>query len=301
MKQNTKGYFYAAIAVVMWSTVASAFKITLRYTGVLTMLFYSSLTSTVLFFLALSTNRKLLQIKDLRKARRSHFALAGLLNPFLYYIFLFGAYSRLPAQQAQPLNFTWPIVLSLLAIFMLGQKPKLSGFVAIIISFVGVIIISTRGNLTTLKFSDTAGVFLALCSSVIWAFYWVYNLKEKTNEVVKLFLSFVYGTLFITIIWICSGHANIPDLIALAGSIYIGCFEMGITFIIWYRALKFATNTINVASLIYLVPFLSLIVIHFILNETIHISTIAGLILIVAGILLGKVVENNANTPSTDK
>jgi len=293
MKRNTKAYFYAMTSVLLWSTVASAFKITLRYTDVLTMLFYSSLTSTILFFAILLAKHKFLSIKDLSKKKRFRFALGGLLNPCLYYMVLFGAYSRLPAQQAQPLNFTWPIILSLLSIPLLGKKIKVSGLAAICISFVGVVIISTRGNLKTLQFTDTIGVILALGSSVIWALYWIYSVKEKTDELVKLFINFACGTVFITIAWIFSGQANFPGFRGLAGAVYIGCVEMGVAFIMWYRALKCSTNTIYVATLIYLVPFLSLIAIHFFVKEKIHLSTIAGLILIVTGILLQKICNDS--------
>ena len=289
MKQNTKAYCYAMTSVMLWSTVASAFKITLRYTNVLTMLFYSSLTSTILFFAVLIATDKSLSIKGLSKKERYRFAFGGILNPFFYYMLLFGAYSRLPAQQAQPLNFTWPIVLSLLSVPLLGKKIKVSGFAAICLSFVGVVVISTKGNFKTLQFTDMIGVILALGSSVIWALYWLYSVKEKTNELVKLFINFACGTTFIAIVWFFSGQANFPGFKGLAGSIYIGCFEMGVTFILWYRALKCSSNTIYIATLIYLVPFLSLVVIHFILKEKIHLSTIAGLILIVAGILLQKI------------
>ena len=38
------------------------------------------------------------------------FCPSGFLNPFLYYIILFKAYSLLPAQEALSLNYTWPLV-----------------------------------------------------------------------------------------------------------------------------------------------------------------------------------------------
>ena len=49
------------------------------------------------------------------------------------------AYSLLPAQVAQPLNFIWPITLVLLSIPILKQKLKLKSLFALMLSFVGVI------------------------------------------------------------------------------------------------------------------------------------------------------------------
>jgi drug/metabolite transporter (DMT)-like permease len=80
----------------------------------------------------------------------------------------------------------------------------------------------------------------------------------------------------------------LPSWPALAGAAYVGCFEMGITFVCWISALRYARNTAQVSSLIFLSPFLSLVVIHFLVGEPIYPSTVVGLILIVAGIILQK-------------
>jgi len=71
----------------------------------------------------------------------------------------------------------------------------------------------------------------------------------------------------------------------LLGACYVGFFEMGITYIIWLMALKLSATTAKVTNLIYLSPFTSLIFIHFIVGEKILISTITGLVLIIAGIV----------------
>jgi drug/metabolite transporter (DMT)-like permease len=71
----------------------------------------------------------------------------------------------------------------------------------------------------------------------------------------------------------------------ILGSIYVGCFEMGITFVLWLKALSLASSTARIGNTIYLVPFLSLMVIHLVLGETIYWTTIAGLGIIVSSIL----------------
>ncbi|MHC4567442.1 MAG: EamA family transporter, partial [Planctomycetota bacterium] len=65
-------------------------------------------------------------------------------------------------------------------------------------------------------------------------------------------------------------------------------FEMGITFLIWLKALKLAKSTASVSSLIYLVPFLAFIVIYFVLDERILPSTVIGAVFIVGGIVFQK-------------
>ncbi|HPG72525.1 MAG TPA: hypothetical protein PLT21_10835, partial [Syntrophales bacterium] len=45
MERQTKAYLYAVATVVLWSTVASAFKLTLAHLGFLEMLLGSSVVS----------------------------------------------------------------------------------------------------------------------------------------------------------------------------------------------------------------------------------------------------------------
>lgn len=286
MEKQKQAYAYAIIAVLLWATVASAFKISLRYLDFLQLLFYASIVSIIILFVILLIQGKLNLLKKYSKKDYLHSALLGFLNPFLYYVVLFKAYSLLPAQEAQPLNYTWPITLVLLSIPLLKQKIKLKSILAIVIGFIGVVIIGTRGDLVTLKFSNPVGVLLAVGSSVIWALFWIYNIKDKRDEVAKLFLNFVFGFIFVLIAILLFSKIMIPQINGFLGVTYVGLFEMGITFVIWLRALKLSKTTAKVSNLIYVAPFLSLIVIHFIVGEKILFSTIIGLIFIVAGIII---------------
>jgi len=285
MGKQKKAYFYALVVVLFWSTVASAFKISLRYLDVLSLLFYASITSTAALFICLLFSGKLNLLKALSRKDYIRSALLGFLNPFLYYLVLFTAYSILPAQEAQPLNFIWPIMLVLLSIPLLKQKIKSKDILAIIISFAGVFVISTRGDILGFKFTNPAGVLLATGSSVIWALFWIYNVKDKLDEVVRLFLNFAFGSVIIFLSMLLAG-VKIPDLNGILGAAYVGLFEMGITFLIWLRALKLSKTTAHIANLIYLVPFFSLVVISFTVGEEILSSTITGVIFIVGGIIL---------------
>ena len=210
----------------------------------------------------------------------------GLLNPFLYYIVLFKAYSLLPAQQAVSLNYTWAIQIVLLSVPLLKQKIGFKSVLAIIISYAGVLIISTQGDILALRVTNVYGVLLALGSAVIWALFWIYNIKDKRDEVVKLFLNFLFGFIFILIAIVFSERLIIPKIPGLTSAVYIGLFEMGITFVLWLKALKLSKTTAQVSNLIYLTPFLSLLIINIMIGEKILISTIIGLILIVMGIIM---------------
>ena len=288
MGKQKRAYLYASVAVLFWSTIASAFKISFRYIHILPLLFYASIVASIFLFLYLLSLKKLNLIKALSKKDYLHSALLGLLNPFLYYVILVNAYSILKAQEALTLNFIWPVMLVLLSIPLLHQRIRLRSILAIIISFIGVFIIATGGDILGFRFTSTAGVLLAVSSAGIWALFWIYNVKDKRDEAVRLFLNFTFGSAYIFLSMLLFAKVEIPNLTGFLGAAYIGLFEMGITFLVWLKALNLSRTTANIANLVYLAPFLSLVVISFAVGEKILFSTIIGLILIIGGIILQK-------------
>ncbi len=299
MKQQRQAYIYALLAVLCWSTIGSAFKISLRYLDFMTLLLFASFVAAVVLFIILLLQGKLYLLKKIKKEDLLSSVFLGLLNPFLYYVVLLKAYELLPAQEAGTLNYIWPLVLVLLSIPMLRQKITGWSILAILISFFGIILISTHGHLLTLRFSNPVGVILALVSAIFWALYWIFNMKDRREEVSKLFLNFCFGFfyIFLTIAilrllglnW--SRYPLLPWQ-GITGSVYLGIFEMGITFILWIMALKLSSTTAKVSNLIYLSPFISLILIHFLVGEVILLSTVIGLVFIIGGIILQQSIKS---------
>jgi len=284
MKQLSKAYIYALLSVVLWSTVATAFKIGLKTLSPLYLILTASAFSLLTFFLVILFQGKLKALFTVSWTGLGKSAMLGALNPFGYYLILFQAYSLLPAQVAQPLNMIWPITLALLSAPLLGQKITARNIVAILISFVGVIFISSQGSLSGMKNTNLTGVLLAVGSSVIWALFWILSVLDKREEIFKLFWNFAFGLIYLLIAAFLFTDFQIPEVKALPASIYIGLFELGITYILWMKAMHLSENNAKTGNLIFLSPFLSLIFIHFILGETIYYTTFIGLAFIILGI-----------------
>ena len=99
-------------------------------------------------------------------------------------------------------------------------------------------------------------------------------------------MNFVFGFIYILVATLLFSKIILPDISGLLSVTYVGIFEMGITFVVWSKALKLSKTTAKVSNLIYFAPFLSLVVIYLIVGEKILFSTIVGLICIVVGILI---------------
>ncbi len=283
-RSNRRSYLLALGAVALWSTVASAFKLTLAHLAPTQLLLLSSLVSCVALGTLLVFRGQVPLLLQLSPRQRLRSVWLGLLNPALYYWILLEAYSRLPAQEAQALNYTWALVLTYLAVPLLGQRLRRTDIAAGIVCYGGVLIVATRGRPWALEFADPIGTALALGSTIVWALYWIYNTRDDVEPVVRLFLNFVCSLPWIIgLVWVTS-PAWPQAWQGWAGAAYIGLFEMGITFVLWLTALRSASNASRVSNLIFLSPFVSLLLIGYLLGEVVLLSTWVGLILIIAGL-----------------
>lgn len=272
------------IAILFWSTAATAFKLALKELHYVQVLLVASVVSFIALTVIVIVKGK---YKDLfnRKCMLNGIV-SGLLNPFGYYLVLFKAYTLIPAQVAQPLNFIWPIMLVLLSAIVFKEKIGVKSIIALLISFSGVFIISSQGSFGSLAGANLLGVLLAVGSSLIWASYWIWNMKHDGNELIKLFYGFLYGAVFITIVYLFLDMESSWSFKGVAYSVYIGLFEMGITFALWLTALTIAGTAKQLGNLVYLVPFLSLVFIWIVLKEKIMYTTYIGLVVIISGIIL---------------
>lgn len=285
MKKQTQAFCLTILAVIFWGTAASAFKIALQYVQPYILLFYSTLFSTIALFIILTLQGKLATLKKISPRSWLMAGLLGFINPFSYYLVLFKAYDLLPGQIAMSLNYGWPFALTLLSVPLLKQHLTRTQLFAIGISFIGAVIIATKGRFTSLGESSTFGVALAIGSTLLWAVFWLLNARDDLAPVFKLFLGFCFGLLYALLFSPIFGGIEVPPTEAVIPLIYIGLFEMGITFVLWLTALQLSSSAARLGNLIYISPFLSLIFLHFIVGEDIHITTFIGLVMIVGSII----------------
>jgi len=288
LHNQKKAYLFAGIAIFFWSTVASAFKLSLQHLDPVQLVFFATLFSTLALFLIIVWQGRLSLIGQFSKADILRCGLLAFLNPCLYYIILLKAYDLLPAQEAMAINYSWVVMMVVLSIPILKQSVSIKVMLAILISYFGVILIATKGSPLSLDFSNGKGVLYALLTTVIWATFWLLNTKKDKDVVVSLFLIFLFSLPFISLALFWQSSFIIPTIPGLIGAAYIGFFEMGFTFVLWQSALKLSSTVARVSSLAFITPFLALLFVYLILGENILPSTVIGIILIISGLLLQK-------------
>ena len=276
---------------MLWSTVATAFSLSLEYLTPLQLVTLAAVVSWCFFAARLGSPARWASLRATSFKERITGLLMGWLNPGLYYLVLFAAYDQLPAQEAMAINYSWGITLALIAAPLLRQRLTPGALLAACISYSGIVVIATRGSPLSLDFAQPLGVGLALLSTLLWSLYWVINTRLSVDPEVNLFLNFSGALpLLLGLLW-WSGTPLPVVWQGWVGGLYVGLFEMGLAFVLWMGAMKATTSTLRISSLIFLSPPLSLILIWMIAGEPVKAYTLIGLILILFGLWLQRRAE----------
>jgi len=123
--------------------------------------------------------------------------------------------------------------------------------------------------------------------------FWLMNTRQGADPVLLLFLGFATGlVLTLAVAPLLGGldslgawSALLPPAAAWPALIYVGLFEMGITFVLWLTALQRARRAAQLGQLVYLTPFLSLLFLHLVIGEPLLPATFIGLLLIVGSMI----------------
>jgi drug/metabolite transporter (DMT)-like permease len=294
MRRSVSGSLFAAGAILLWSTVATAFELSLEEVSTVELLAGSTAVSLLFFAITLcvASHRPWKVILSARGLAKS--AVLGLLNPALYYLVLFSAYDRLPGHQALILNYTWPLFLAILAGPLLGAGVRRRQLTGIVISFAGVLLVYLRelGSPS----ADIVGLLLGLASALIWSVYWLLNARDRRPVIEKLALGFAFGFLYILIglAIVIVGHGNVVESVTFgrfsvyALLVYVGLAEMGVGFLLWLNALKYSPDPSMIGNFAYVTPFLSVLLLSAVMGEAVSALSLVGLVLIVGGIAVGK-------------
>lgn len=298
MRQSTKAILLGGVAVLSWSTVATAFKIALSQMSVFETLLIASLTALAGFTVVMTAEQRWHELKSVSRRDMLTMMLGGMINPAIYYLVLFESYDLLPAQIAQPINYIWPILLLVLLAVFRNQRVPARKYIGMAISLAGVAVISLGGK----EISGTLslpGLLLGAMSALLWASYWMINdsLKQRVSQSVNLWVGFASGS---AILLAASLFVNvsIASYAALLSGIYVGLFEIAVPFACFGMAIRITDNPALINQMCYLAPFMSLFLIHMVLGEPIVATTYIGLLLIVGGIVFNTYFAETTKTES---
>lgn len=285
MGSRANSYINLALCILLWASIPVASKKILAELNNLQMLFYSTVFSAVALGALVAGQRKAASLVRYSLRDYAHLGGLGFLGAFLYYVLLYGALARTSAAEGFVLAYTWPILVSLLAVPLLGQRLSALRLIAIAISFCGVAAVVTRGRMLEFQMENLAGNLLALCGAFVFALFSVLGRRATYDLTLAAFVYFSTALVCAGASILIQGQLPLPSLSVWGWILYNGLLVNGVSYLFWFRALEHG-DTFVVSNLLYLTPALSLPLVRLFLNESVEWSAVSGLIMIVFGILI---------------
>jgi len=189
------------------------------------------------------------------------------------------------------LSLSFIVIVPFISPFILHEKLEKNHIIAMSVAFIGVIFISSEGNLNNLTGSSILGIIFLLGAAVSYAFYIISTSRLTTIEKpnVDTFTLFFSVLLIITISSLITSltFSNIPSVPreGIQWIVLLTIFSTLIAFFAYFRALK--EISANVASVLLplqvLVPF---VIDFFVLGRIYSLWVLSGSFLVIIAMLI---------------
>ena len=279
-----KTYFYAGVSIFCWSTVATTCKILLSELNNIQLLWMNSLIAGLFLFILNIALGNFKKYKNYKAKDYLIMTAIGIPSTIFYYMFYYAGTDILPASQAFIINYMWPIMSVVFACIILREKFTLKKIIAILISFLGVLVV-LGGDVNNLNNQMLVGALYCVLGAISYGLFTALNQKMNYNKSMTLMVSYFATFIFTTVLNLINGDIFIPSNNQILGFLWNGIFTVAIANTFWVMALE-TGKTEKVSNLAYITPFLSLIWTFLFLDEKIKLNSLMGLLIIILGIFV---------------
>ncbi len=185
-----------------------------------------------------------------------------------------------------------PILITVVARFFLHESITARKIAGILLGFLGLFLIITRGvfSLSVFRFPSTFGDLLVFTSAIAWTTFTVggKGFLSRFNPLSSVTAIMILGFLILLPLGILKGGWE--DLFHLSpltwmGVLFLGIFCSGLGYLFWYSALE-KKDSGSVGMYLYLEPLVTLIGAFLFLGEPIYWITLVGGAMTLAGVYL---------------
>ena len=208
----------------------------------------------------------------------------GFLGLFVYSALYYYGLTQLTSQEACILNYLWPIMLVVFSSILLGEKLTVVKSVAMLSSFVGIVVLST-GSGTVSSGNATLGMIACIVAAACYGLFSVLNKKVDYNPNLSMMIMWLTVAICSLILGLITESWVEIEGLQWVGLIWLGAIVDALAYLLWAVALKGEADSSKIANLAYLTPFLSIIVSAVVLQEKITVRAFVALLFIIGGIL----------------
>jgi drug/metabolite transporter (DMT)-like permease len=287
MKNKTKSILYTLICVALWALIPVVSKLGQANLDNHQFLFWSSAVSFIAFIIATITVKQSKTFLTYKLHDWFNAVFLGFLGTYLYYILLYFGYANAQGLEVLVLQYSWPIFIVLLSVFILKEKLTFNRALAVLIGFLGVILILTKGNFAQIRLDNYFVDILVLIAALAFGLFSVLSKKVHLEPYTMITIYFLTATAasFISMLWL--SNFSLPTKDALIPILINGLLVNGFSYIFWIKALKLAEASF-VAPFVFLTPVLAAIYLIVFFREPLSPVYGLGLLAVIIGGLLNK-------------
>jgi len=283
LNETKKALFLTVLAGILWGSSFPTIKIGLKFIDAYMFVFLRFFSASAIMFLILLFTKNL----DFKFAKKRVWFL-GILNGFSYLLQYVGMTFTTASKSSLLVNLTavWVAIISWSVLKERFGNKKLLG---IILSIIGVFLITTNLNLLELTKGMFFGDILVLFSGIGWSFFITYN-KKFIAEAEKA-LQFMSWVLFATVLPLIpfiplssNISLNLPIEVWIAIA-YTAIFCWIIPYWLWLKGLKHISSTTSTVILLTEI-IVAIIISYFMLGEGFTLISGTGALLILLAIVL---------------
>jgi len=286
-----KNYFYLLFAILVWSTTPVITKPLTKTLSTIQINFFIFLFAVIsLFFIILYQKKGKLLLSYSKKDYLNMF-LMGTLGIFISYFLYTESFNHIPATEVTILDYSWPVFVVLLSFPILKEKFTYRKLFAILLGFLGAFLIISKGNIFMPILTNIKGDMIILGSAICWAIFSNIGKKVKYEKYSSMFYYMLAALIFLTIMMFYNSSFRLLKLNELLSLLYLGIATKALAFTFWFISMD-EIGPAKASSLVFISPFLSIILINLFLGEQIYWYYIVSLLLIIGGILLQHIKIN---------
>jgi drug/metabolite transporter (DMT)-like permease len=181
-----------------------------------------------------------------------------------------------------------PLVIAVLSYFFLKERITINAWVGVAIATVGILLLMSRGNFTSLGWLSSVGDWLILASAHTWAVYTVAgrNISRSHNPIAVAFAFLLPATIVMTAYmaftsdWSKFVHLPVEALVAI---VFLGVVAMALANWWWQKGVA-SIGAAKAGVFLYVEPLATTLLAVPLLSESVGVFTLVGGFLVLCGV-----------------
>jgi drug/metabolite transporter (DMT)-like permease len=272
---------------LIWGGSFLAIKLAVQDMGPTALLLFRSISGFVALALIIIALRKPLFGPGWR-GRMFGFGIMAVTNAVIPWVFIGWGEERISSGLASILNSTTTLWTAVLIYWVMpSERPTVVNYVGVVIGFAGVVVLVYPDLAAHGLSGNVLGALAVLVASLSYAINAMYQ-RRKMRDVSVFEISL--GQLAASVVFaIPIAAPSLPyihlHVLSLAAVIALGAIGTGVAYLLYYYVMN-TLGAVRAAGVTYVVPVTAVFWGALLLHETVSVTIVAGMIVILAGILL---------------